>query len=264
MWLAQATVPHWNQWEFSCRHHESNKKLQCLSHLFFIFLIHFLCKEGYWQRSPGAIYIKFTPHASCNWNFFSGQIILVQVALGKGISRTTGPRDSSCCIMAAGILPAATGIIFRLVGFSFDKKSFCDLMDPEITLQENYFYVDSDRYLKSPRLCRMNKNQQHTMPMSGEKYWGSIWKSNIFLLSCYATVPTQGVGHWDSLGHRTCWWHHNYEWWYLVSHNLSKHKLRSQLDTRSSWSAYLPTVTAPGSFQQDTCSLVVHLHVLWL
>lgn len=43
-------------------------------------------------------------------------------------------------------------------------------MDPEITLQENYFYVDSDRYLKSPRLCRMNKNQQHTMPMSGEKY----------------------------------------------------------------------------------------------
>lgn len=43
--------------------------------------------------------------------------------------------------MAAEILTATDGIISRLVWFSFDKRSFCDLMDPEIRLQENYFYV---------------------------------------------------------------------------------------------------------------------------
>lgn len=63
--------------------------------------------------------------------------------------------------------------------------------------------------------------------------------------SCYAAVPTQGVGHRNSLGRRTFWWHHNYELWYLVSHSFYKHKLRPQLITRSSWSASLPTLTAP-------------------
>lgn len=161
---------------------------------------------------------------------------------------------------------ATAGIISKLVGFSFDERPFCDLMNPEIRLQENYFYVDSDRCLKSPRLSRTNKNQCPWVVNNTEVACETeIYSFHPVLPRySYATVPIQGVGHWNSLRHTSFWWHHNYELWYLVSHSFYKHKVRPQLITRSSWSAYLPTLTAPKSFQQDICSSVVRLHLSWL
>lgn len=127
-----------------------------MSHHFFIFLFHFLCEQGLLVKVP-------------RYNLHKGySMLLLGLFLWTPMSDYSGwhnlhsvrtQAEAQHCIMTAVILMATAGIISKLVGFSFDERPFCDLMNPEIRLQENYFYVDSDRCLKSPRLSRTNKNQ---------------------------------------------------------------------------------------------------------